>query len=184
MYQAQEHEIASLKEDLKEAIQLISGMKQEEKNLKEQLQEKEECCQKKELEIMSLQEELEQSGKSMTNLKHQSEEDKKIKENMTIQLLKKEDSCHMLELEVEDLRKKYKNENAYIKFKDNSKILYKILYSQRSPTDKYCLGFNNTVGEIKNFKKTPSWKYDMDIPSSTRQSEAIDREHVQYPNNK
>ena len=47
MYQSQEHEIGSLKEELKEAIQLNLDMKQEEKNLNEQLQEKEECFQKK-----------------------------------------------------------------------------------------------------------------------------------------
>ena len=45
---------------------------------------------------------------------------------MKIQLLKKEDSCHMLELEIENLRKK---ESAYIKIKDNSAILDKILHS-------------------------------------------------------
>ena len=72
--QAQEHEIASLKEELKEAIQLNLDMKQEEKTLKEQLQEKEECCQKKELEILSLQEELEQARKSPIDLKHHSKE--------------------------------------------------------------------------------------------------------------
>ena len=60
----------------------------------------------------------------------------------------------MLELEVEDLRKKDKDDNAYIKFKDGSSILDKILYSQRSPTDKSGLGFNNTIGEIKCSKKT------------------------------
>ena len=54
-------------------------MKQEEKNLKENLQEKEECCQKKELEILSLQEELEQARKSMTDLKHHSKETMKTK---------------------------------------------------------------------------------------------------------
>jgi len=52
----------------------------------------------------------------------------------------------MLELEVEGFRNKDKNDNAYIKFKDNSKIIYKILYNQRSPTNKSGLGFSNTVG--------------------------------------
>lgn len=122
--------------------------------------------------------------KTIISLKSQIEDDNKTEEILRIQLLKKKDSCHLLELEVEDLRKKDKNENAYIKFKDSSTILDKMLYSQRSPTDKSGLGINNTVGELFFFKKTPSWKYDMDIPSSTRQSEAIDREHVQYPNNK
>ena len=120
----------------------------------------------------------------MTDLKHHGEEDKKTKENLKIQLLKKEDSCHMLELEVEGLRKKDKYDNAYIKFKDNSEILDKILSSQRSPTDKSGLVFNNTVGEIKFSKKTPSWKYDMNIHSSRIQSEAIDQYNAQCPFNK
>ena len=90
----------------------------------------------------------------------------------------------MLELEVEDLRKKDMNGNAYIKFKDSSTTLDKILYSQRSPTDKYGLGFNNTVGEIKFGKKTPSWKNNMIIHFSRRQSGSIDQEHVHYPFNK
>ena len=85
------------------------------------------------------------------------EEDKKIEENLKIHLLKKEDSCHMLELEVEYLRKKDKEENAYIKFNDSSTILDKILYSQRSPTDKYGLRFKKTVGETKFGKWTSHW---------------------------
>ncbi len=68
---------------------------------------------------------------TIISLKAQIEEDKKTKENLTIQLLKKEGSCHLLELDVKDLRKKEKNENIYIKFKDSSTILDKILYSQR-----------------------------------------------------
>ena len=116
--------------------------------------------------------------------KAQIEDDKRTEENLRIQLLKKEDSCHLLELEVEDLRKKDKNENAYIKFKDSSTILDKILYSQRSPTDKSGLGFNNTNGEIQFSKKTPSWMYDMNTPSSRRPSEAIDQDHAQFPFNK
>jgi hypothetical protein len=213
--QAQEYEIASLKEKLKETIQLNSDMNQEEKNLKEQLQEKEEFFQKNTLEILALQEEVDEASKSMTDLRRHSEEMMKTKEseiiglrtevatlteelnklrtnenistntekNLKIQLFEKDESCHLLDLKIEDLRKKNKNENMYIKFEDSSAILDKILHSQRSPSDKSGLGFNNTVGEIKLGKKTPSWKYEMNIPYSRRQSEFINQEHAHYPVN-
>ena len=71
----------------------------------------------------------------------------------------------------------------YIKFEDSSAILDKILHSQILPSDKSGLGFNNTVGEIKPGKKTPSWKYEMNIPYSRRQSEFINQEHAHYPVN-
>lgn len=61
-------------------------MKQEEKNLNEQLQEKEECFQKKKLEILALQEEFDQASKSMTDLRFHSEEMMKIKESEIIGL--------------------------------------------------------------------------------------------------
>ena len=82
--QAQEHEIASLKEELKEDIQINLDMKQEEKNLKEQLQEKEECLQKKTLEILALQEEVDEASKSMTDLRRHSKEMMKTKESEII----------------------------------------------------------------------------------------------------
>ena len=84
----------------------------------------------------------------------------------------------------EDLRKKDWKEISYIRFKDSSTILDKILYSQRSPTDKSGLGFNNTIGEIQFSKKTPSWMYDMNTPSSRRPSESIDQDHAQCHFNK
>ena len=49
--QAQEHEIVSLKVELKEAIQLNSDMKQEKKNLKEQFQEKKNVVKRRNLKL-------------------------------------------------------------------------------------------------------------------------------------
>ena len=175
--QAQEYEIASLKEKLKEAIQLNSDMNQEEKNLKEQLQEKEECFQKKTLKILTLQEEVDEASKSMIDLRRHSEEMMKTKENEIIGLRTEVAAL------TEELNKLRTNKNMYIKFEDNSAILDKILHSQRLPSDKSGLGFNNTVGEIKLGKKTPSWKYEMNIPYSRRQSEFINQEHAHYPVN-
>jgi hypothetical protein len=173
--QAQEYEIASLKEKLKEAMQLNSDMNQEEKNLKEQLQEKEECFQKRTLEILALQEEVDEASKSMTDLRRHSEGMMKTKESEIIGLRTEVAAL------TEELNKIRKNENMYIKFEDSSAILDKILHSQRLPSDKSGLGFNNTVGEIKLGKKTPSWKYEMNIPYSRRQSEFINQEHAHYP---
>jgi hypothetical protein len=175
--QAQEYEIASLKEKLKEAIQLNSDMNLEEKNLKEQLQEKEECFQKKTLKILTLQEEVDEASKSMIDLRRHSEEMMKTKENEIIGLRTEVAAL------TEELNKLRTNKNMYIKFEDSSAILDKILHSQRLPSDKSGLGFNNTVGEIKLGKKTPSWKYEMNIPYSRRQSEFINQEHAHYPVN-
>jgi hypothetical protein len=175
--QAQEYEIASLKEKLKEAIQLNSDMNQEEKNLKEQLQEKEECLQKKTLKILTLQEEVDEASKSMIDLRCHSEEMMKTKENEIIGLRTEVAAL------TEELSKLRTNKNMYIKFEDSSAILDKILHSQRLPSDKSGLGFNNTVGEIKLGKKTPSWKYEVNIPYSRRQSEFINQEHAHYPVN-
>ena len=72
---------------------------------------------------------LEVTRKTIISLKAQIEDDKRTEENLRIQLLKKEDSWHLLEVEVEDLRKKDKNKNTYIKFKETSAILDKILHS-------------------------------------------------------
>ncbi len=155
-------------------------MKQERKNIKEQLQEKEECFQRKDLEIMSLKEDL----VKIANTKMKFEKSTMIL-NETLKSQKvyaHQDSEETMKIKY--VRKKDKNENVYIKFKENSTIQDKILYSQRSPTDKSGLGFNNIVGEIKFGKKTPSWKYGMNIPFSRKQREAIDREHGQYPFNK
>jgi hypothetical protein len=175
--QAQDYEIASLKEKLKEAIQLNSDMNQEEKNLKEQLQEKEECFQKKTLKILTLQEEVDEASKSMIDLRRHSEEMMKTKENEIIGLRTEVAAL------TEELNKLRTNKNMYIKFEDSSAILDKILHSQRLPSDKSGLGFNNTVGEIKLGKKTSSWKYEMNIPYSRRQSEFINQEHAHYPVN-
>ena len=86
-------------------------------------------------------------------------------------------------MEVEDLIRKDKKKYAYIKFKDSSTTLDKILYCQRSPTNKSGLGYKQTVEETKFGKWTPSWKYDMDS-SLRRKSKFIDQEHVQHLVNK
>jgi hypothetical protein len=57
-------------------------------------------------------------------------------------LEKNEESYHELDAEVVNLRKKVEKSNTQIKFLNKSMTLDEILDSQRSPNDKFGLGYN------------------------------------------
>jgi hypothetical protein len=82
------------------------------------------------------------------------------------QLDEKEESCHELEAEVVNLRKKVEKSDTQNKFLNNSMTLDEILDSQRSPNDKFGLGYNKEeMRTPKKFDAGPSFvkgekKYD------------------------
>ena len=55
----------------------------------------------------------------------------------------KEEQYQKLEMEVVGLKKTSEKSNACVKFRKNSIILDEILDCQRSPLDKYGLGYNS-----------------------------------------
>ena len=85
--------------------------------------------------------EIEETREVNHDLKTQLEEAKRIEENMKIQLEEKEETIQKLEMEVVGLRKKGEKNESFVKFKDNSVVLDKILDYQRSPLDKTGFGY-------------------------------------------
>jgi hypothetical protein len=164
-----------IKEKLKDNEEIISyqkiqlGNKEEEiKRLKKEVtdltKEKEEEIERLKNEISQAKEEkkeddepskiladLKELRESYVNIKIQLEESKRREEVVRNQLNKKEESCHKLEAEVVNLRKKVEKSNTQIKFLNNSVTLDEILDSQRSPNDKYGIGYNKE--EISTPKK-------------------------------
>ena len=78
-------------------------------------------------------------------LKEKLEEGRKVEEGMKKQYLEKEEQCQKLKVEVNILKGKLKEKDKHMKFQDSTKILDSILSSQRSPSIKYGLGFDETV---------------------------------------
>ena len=74
-------------------------------------------------------------------MKTQLEESKRIEEILKNQLEEKEQTIQKLEMEVVGLRKKGEKTDAFVKFKDSSVVLDKILDCQRSPFNKSSLGY-------------------------------------------
>ena len=81
--------------------------------------------------------------KSHIELKTQLEEAKRIEEVLKDKLNEKEEQCQKLEMEVVGLRKTSENSNACVKFRNSSIILDEILDYQRSPFDKFGIGYNS-----------------------------------------
>lgn len=90
-------------------------------------------------------EDIEETREINVILKTQLEEAKRIEEVLQIQLNEEEESCHKLEMEVVDLRKKVEKNDAHDKFKNSSTISGEILDCQRSPFDKFGLGYNKEI---------------------------------------
>jgi hypothetical protein len=144
-------------------------LKKQEESKKTQLEEKEEEIKRLKIDIISQAEEKkkvdEETSEIIVNLKTQLEEEKRIEELLKNQVNEKEESCHKLEAEVVDLRRKVEKSNTHIKFMNNSTILDEILDSQRSPNDKYGLGYNkeathSEVGSSKKHDVSPSFSKD------------------------
>ena len=87
-------------------------------------------------------EELEETRKADVELKTRLEEAKRIEEVLKDKL-DEEEQCQKLEMEVVGLRKTREKSNACVKFGKSSIILDKILDCQRSPFDKYALGYKS-----------------------------------------
>ena len=93
--------------------------------------------------MISQKEELEETRKAGVELKTQLEEAKRIDEVLKDKLDEKEEQCQKIEMEIVGLRKTSENSNARVKFRNNSIILDKILNCQKSPFDKFGLGYNS-----------------------------------------
>ena len=87
--------------------------------------------------------ELEETREVNHDLKTHLKEAKRIEEILKIQLEEKEETIQKLEIEVVGLRKKGEKNESFVKFKDSSVVLDKILDCQRSPLDKTGLGYKN-----------------------------------------
>jgi hypothetical protein len=81
---------------------------------------------------------------------------------------KKKESCHELEAEVVNLRKKVQKSDIQNKFLNSSMTLHEILDIQRSPYDKYCLGYNKEeINTPKKYDACPSFVKDEDRSDKT-----------------
>ena len=67
----------------------------------------------------------------------------------------KEQTIQRLEMEVVGLRKKGEKADAFVKFKDSSVILDKILDCQRSPCDKTGLGYKKEKEKFEDNTWSP-----------------------------
>lgn len=57
-------------------------------------------------------------------------------------LIEKEEACYILESKVTNLKRRIDKAKERVKFMSGSTILDDILIKQRSPNDKYGLGYN------------------------------------------
>ena len=78
-----------------------------------------------------------------------------MEEVLRHQLDEKEYTFQKLEMKVVDLRKKDKKYDAYVKFNNSSVILDEILDFQRSPFDKFGLGYNKEAEKPEVCTWTP-----------------------------
>ena len=95
-------------------------------------------------------EELEKTKEANHDLKTRLEEAKRIEEILKNQLEENEQTIQRLEMEVVGLRKKGEKNDAFVKFKDSSVVLDKILDCQRSPCDKTSLGYKKEKEKSKD----------------------------------
>ena len=92
---------------------------------------------------------IEDSGKTIVGLKSQIKEAKIAKKNLASQLQAKDEICQKQNLEIislkEDLDKASAELKIRVKFEKGTMILDDILSVQRSPKDKYGLGYISMV---------------------------------------
>ena len=94
------------------------------------------------------------------------QEAKRIEQILKNQLEEKEQTIQRLEMEVVGPRKKGEKNDAFLKFKDSSTVLDKILDCQRSPCDKTSLGYKKE--KEKSEDSTWSPKTLEAIPSTSK----------------
>ena len=82
------------------------------------------------------------SEETITSLKNQLEEAKKIEKSLKTQLKEREDSCCSLESKIVGLRKKLDESTTKMKFEKSSTIIDEIISYQRSPPNKIVIGYN------------------------------------------
>ena len=100
-------------------------------------------------------EELEETKEANHDLKTQLEKAKRIEEILKNQWEEKEQTIQKLEMEVVGLRKKGEKTDAFVKFKDSSVVLDKILDCQRSPFDKSGLWLQEGRRKIRSLHLVP-----------------------------
>ena len=127
---------------------LLVKLKNKDKELRDQIKDKDAEVEQLKTELISQTEEPEEPAEELVetrevnhDLKTQLEEAKRIEEILKIQLEEKEEAIQKLEMEVVGLRKKGKKNEALVKLQDSSIVLDKILDFQRSPLDKTGLGY-------------------------------------------
>jgi hypothetical protein len=106
---------------------------------------------------MDIDDEISKSFETIVHLKTQIEEAKRIEELLNIKINENEESCCKLEAGIVDLRKKVEKSN---KFLNSSRILDKILESQRSSCDKSGLGYE---GEDTHVEASTSKKHEVNL---------------------
>ena len=123
-------------------------LKNKNKELRDQMKDKDAKVEQLKTELISQKEESEKPAQELEetrevnhDLKTQLEEAKGTEEILKRQLEEKEVTVQKLELEVVGLRKKDKKNEALVKLQDSSIVLDKILDCQRSPLNKTGLGY-------------------------------------------
>ena len=146
---------------------LLVKLKDKDKELRDQMKDKDAEVEQLKTELISQKEESEKPAQELEetrevnhDLKTQLEESKRTEEILKSQLEEKEDTVQKLELEVVGLRKKDKKNEALVKLQDSSIVLDKILDCQRSPLEKTGLGYK------KNKKKYEDDTWSLKTPEA------------------
>ena len=136
---------------------LLVKLKDKDKELRDQMKDKDAEVEQLKTELISqkeesekLAQELEETREVNHDLKTQLEEAKRAEEILKSQLEEKEETVQKLEMEVVGLREKGKKHEALVKLQDSSIVLDKILDCQRSPLDKTGLGYKKNKEKLED----------------------------------
>jgi hypothetical protein len=164
----------NLEEELISALEELRKYKKKNKSLREQLSEYEEAQKSREREVSKT---IKETGKVINDLKTQLQEAKIIEEVILKQLNDREQDCENLEAEIILLKGEIEKEKKQSRFENSSKILNDIINSQRSPSNKTGLGYDqNKFNKGSNFtsqeiNKNPK-SYATALQSSFRKQES------------
>lgn len=148
------------KDELWSMLEDLDKVESENKDLKENLDEANECVQKLKEKLKKFKErhrevneKLKQANKEITKLKALVEEKKRIEECLNTMVQSKIDVCTKLAQEVVNLKENLEKEKPYEdNFKINSTKLEEFIVGQK--TSKYKGGLGNEAGESSKDKKT------------------------------
>ena len=88
--------------------------------------------------------------KIMSNLKHQIQEASRIEEILEKSLKEKQLTCERMEAELVHLRKELDAKFIQTRYENSSKILDKIITSQRDPSNKNGIGYSQEENQIRS----------------------------------